>query len=102
VFSPLGIRLSNFDLAMALEPALWILVATDSLGVLHDVSATCEAMAARGRTPDHLVLSQAREPDASTGSNGAELMTLGIATPSALLARNDDRGIAALVDRLLA
>jgi dethiobiotin synthetase len=101
VFSPLGVGLSNFDLARALEPAIWVLVAADALGVLHDVSATSEAMAARGRTPDHLVLSQAREPDASTGSNAAELRTLGIATPSALLTRNDDRGIGALIDRLL-
>jgi dethiobiotin synthetase len=102
VLSPLAVGVTNFDLARALEPAIWVLVAADALGVLHDVSATCEAMAARGRSPDHLVLSQAREPDASTGSNAAELSTLGIATPSALLARHDDRGIATLVDRLLA
>jgi dethiobiotin synthetase len=102
VLSPLGPGLSNFDLARVLEPAIWVLVAADALGVLHDVRATSEALSARGRSPDHLVLSQAREPDASTGSNAAELHTLGIATPSALLARNDDRGIAALVDHLLA
>ena len=102
VLSPLGRGLSNFDLARALEPAIWVLVASDSLGVLHDVSVTLEALAARGRSPDHLVLSQAREPDASTGSNAAELRALGIATPSALLARNDDRGIIPLVDQLLA
>jgi dethiobiotin synthetase len=102
VLSPLGRGQTNFDLARALEPSVWVLVAADALGVLHDVSATCEAMAARGRAPDHLVLSQAREPDASTGSNAAELRTLGIATPSAVLARHDDRGIDALVDRLLA
>ncbi|MEO6601344.1 MAG: dethiobiotin synthase [Polyangiaceae bacterium] len=101
VFSPLGPGLTNFDLARALEPAVWVLVAADALGVLHDVSATREAMMARGRSPDHLVLSQAREPDASTGSNATELNALGIATPSALLARHDDRGIGALVDRLL-
>lgn len=102
VFSPLGLGQTNFDLGRALEPAIWVLVAADALGVLHDVTATWEAMAARGRTPDHLVLSQAREPDASTGSNANELRTLGIATPSALLARNDDRGIVTLVDRLIA
>jgi len=101
VFSPLGPGLSNFELARRLDPALWVLVAADSLGVLHDVSATLEAMRARGRSPDHLVLSGAREPDASTGSNAAELTTLAIATPSAVLARHDDRGISALVERLL-
>jgi dethiobiotin synthetase len=102
VFSPLGPKLTNFDLARALEPAIWVLVAADALGVLHDVSATCEAMKARGRSPEHLVLSQARAADSSTGTNAAELKALGIATPSALLERNDDRGIAKLVDRLLA
>jgi dethiobiotin synthetase len=101
VFSPLGVGITNFDLARALEPAIWVLVAADALGVLHDVSATYQALAARGRTVDHLVLSQAREPDASTGSNAAELHTLRIATPCALLERNDDSGIAALVERLL-
>jgi dethiobiotin synthetase len=99
VYSPLAPGLSNFDLAVALEPAIWVLVAADALGVLHDVSATLQAM--RAREPDHVVLSGAREPDASTGSNAAELRALGIATPSAVLARNDDRGIRQLVDRLL-
>ena len=101
VFSPLGPGLTNFDLARVLEPAIWVLVATDSLGVLHDVSATIEAMSARGRSADHLVLSQAREPDASTGSNAAELRNLGIATPAAVLVRDDDRGLEPFVDRLL-
>ncbi len=102
VFSPLGADASNFDLAKALDPAIWILVAADALGVLHDVSATLQAMRASGRAPDHLVLCGARAPDASTGSNATELETLGIATPSAVLARDDDSGITQLVDRLLA
>ena len=102
VFSPLAPSATNFDLARALEPALWVLVAADALGVLHEVSATLKAMAACGREPEHLVLSGAREPDASTGSNATELVTLGIATPSAVLARDDDRGVSSLVDRFLA
>ena len=101
VFSPLAPGLANFDLARMLEPATWVLVAADALGVLHDVSATTKAMRAGGREPDHLVLSGAREPDASTGRNAAELATLGIANPSAVLERNDDRGVLALLDRLL-
>ena len=101
VFSPLTTATSNLDLALVVEPAIWILVATDALGVLHDVSATLQAMAARGRRPDHLVLSGAREPDASTGTNARELEALGIVKPSAVLARNDDSGIRALGDRLL-
>ena len=102
VFSPLSSTATNFDLALALEPAIWVLVAPDALGVLHDLSATLQAMRARGRTPDHVVLSGAREPDSSTGSNAAELEALGIVATSAVLARNDDRGITSLVERLLA
>jgi dethiobiotin synthetase len=102
VFSPLGPGIANFELAQRLDPAVWVLVAADALGVLHEVRATLTAMRACGREPDHLVLSAAREPDASTGTNAAELSTLGIATPRAVLARNDDRGVSALVDRLLA
>lgn len=101
VFSPLAPGVANFELAQALEPALWVLVAADALGVLHEVNSTLKAMRGCGREPEHLVLCGAREPDASTGSNAAELATLGIATPSAVLARNDDRGASALLDRLL-
>jgi dethiobiotin synthetase len=101
VFSPLGQTITNFELAQKLEPAVWVLVAADSLGVLHDVSSTLKAMRASGRAPNHLVLSGAREPDASSGGNAAELTSLGIATPSAVLARNDDFGVDALLERLL-
>lgn len=76
-FSPLGAGLTNVDLALALSPALWVLVAPDSLGVLHDVTATLRALP---RAPDALVLSGARAPDQSTGSNAYELSNLGIAT----------------------
>jgi dethiobiotin synthetase len=102
VFSPLGAGARNFELAQSLGEAIWLLVAPDSLGVLHDLTATLTAMAALGRSPDHIVLSAAREPDASTGSNAAELAALGIVTTTAVLARNDDSGIGVLVDRLLA
>jgi dethiobiotin synthetase len=101
VFSPLSATATNLELALALEPAIWVLVAADTLGVLHDVSATLQAMRAHHRAPDHLVLCAARAPDASTGTNAAELAALGIATPSAVLARNDDRGLDRLVALLL-
>jgi dethiobiotin synthetase len=100
VFSPLSPTEVNFDLAVALEPATWVLVAADALGVLHDVSATLQAMRARGRVPDHVVLSGARDADASTGSNATELAGLGICQVTAVLARNDDSGIAPLVSAL--
>jgi hypothetical protein len=74
-FSPLATRLTNVDLALALEPALWVLVAPDALGVLHDVTSTLRALP---RPPDAIVLSSARAADASTGSNAAELTSLDI------------------------
>ncbi len=74
-FSPLGPGLTNADLALALRPALWLLVAPDSLGVLHDVAATLRALSHR---PDAVVLSGARDGDASSGTNAAELSRLHI------------------------
>jgi len=76
-FSPLGPGVTNVELALALEPALWLLVAPDALGVLHDLNAALRAMP---RPPDAVVLSQSRGTDASTGTNAAELQTLGICT----------------------
>ncbi|HVR18507.1 MAG TPA: dethiobiotin synthase [Polyangiaceae bacterium] len=100
--SPLGLGVSNADLALALEPAIWILVAPDALGVLHDVSATLGVLAARRRLPDHVVLSAAREPDASTGTNAAELEALGIVTPSATVGRGDTHALEAFARDLVA
>lgn len=88
VFSPLTRRRTNADLAWALDPAIWILVAPDSLGVLHDVRATLIALRASFRVPDFLVLSGAREPDAATGSNAAELPRVGLPRPVAVLDRH--------------
>lgn len=99
--SPLDRGVTNVDLALALEPAIWVLVAPDALGVLHDVSATLAVLRARKRLPDHLVLSAAREPDASTGTNAAELATLGIAKPSAAFSRGDERSLEAFAKSLV-
>jgi dethiobiotin synthetase len=74
-FSPLGVGVTNVELARALEPAVWLLVAPDALGVLHDVAATLRALP---RAPDAVVLSGARPLDQSTGTNAAELSLLGI------------------------
>jgi len=73
VFTPLADDLDNFDLAQALDPARWILVAENRLGVLHDVRAVHLAMQARGRTPDCIVVNRFRGSDESTSSNTAEL-----------------------------
>lgn len=75
-FSPLAADVTNVELATALGPAVWLLVAPDSLGVLHDLTATLRSMP---RPPDAVVLSRARRPDASTGTNALELQRLGIA-----------------------
>ncbi|MGC4090744.1 MAG: dethiobiotin synthase [Polyangiaceae bacterium] len=88
VLSPLNVGCTNLDLARALEPAIWVLVAADALGTLHDTRATVEALAARGRPADYLVLSAARV-DHSTGTNADEMRLLGIANPSAVLARDE-------------
>jgi dethiobiotin synthetase len=102
LFSPLSESLVNWDLARALDPARWVLVAADALGVLHDVTATLEAARARGRGPDEIVLSAARTPDASTGTNAAELVRLGLARPPFSCGAEDSAGIAGLADALLA
>ncbi len=96
VFSPITDGASNFELALALDPACWVLVAPDALGVLHDVSAAARAMSLSGRPPDHIVLCSARDRDASSGTNASELAKLGYA-PTTVLTRADESGIEALV-----
>ncbi|HWP04277.1 MAG TPA: dethiobiotin synthase [Polyangiaceae bacterium] len=101
LFSPLTDSATCFELARALDPARWVLVAADALGVIHDVTAALLAAKARGRVPDFVVLSAARAADASTGSNAAELARLGIVQRPFALGRDDSAGVAALVDALL-
>lgn len=71
VFSPMTLDQTNLDLAGLLDPALWLLVAPNRLGVLHDVRATVEAMRALHRAPDLIVLNDAvtSASDASTTTN---------------------------------
>jgi dethiobiotin synthetase len=73
-FSPLAPGVTNVDLALTLAPAVWLLVAPDALGVLHDLGATLRALP---RPPDAVVLSRSRPRDASTGTNAPELEALG-------------------------
>lgn len=100
VFSPLGPDLTNYDMATALGPARWILVAPDRLGVLHDVSATLRAMSALGRSADALVLSAPESVDASTGNNAAELREMGFSLPIVELPRGSARALADLAGAL--
>jgi dethiobiotin synthetase len=92
--SPLSERATNLDLARALEPARLVLVAPDSLGVLHELRASITAMTALHRAPDDVVLSRARPSDASTGTNADELRRLGLPAPRATIAANSAEEIA--------
>ncbi|HKQ70194.1 MAG TPA: hypothetical protein VJT73_12685, partial [Polyangiaceae bacterium] len=84
-----------------------LLVAPDRLGVLHDVTASLGLARARGFAPDALVLSTPGEPDASTGSNAAELQRLRIAEPLAIFPHTSPldatslQAASTLVDRFL-
>ncbi len=102
-FSPLNAKECNVDLARALDPSIWVVVAPDALGVLHDVRAALLALRAIGRDPDYLVLSAARRRDASEGTNAAELPRVGLPKPVAVLRRGDDgvEALAPLVRQLL-
>ena len=73
LFSPLAPGLLNIDLATALAPTRVILVALDRLGVLHDVGATTRAAGSALGAPLGIVLNAPPHPDASTGTNAAEL-----------------------------
>lgn len=101
VFTPLGDEITNLELARALEPALWVLVAPDSLGVLHELTATLRALDSAGRPPELVVLSEARDPDASTGTNAAELRRLGIVDPAAVFEREGHEPATLLARRVM-
>ncbi|CAN5713775.1 dethiobiotin synthase [soil metagenome] len=77
-FSPVDETRTNADVLALWPGAPTILVAVDRLGVLHDVLATLRALAHEA-TPirvDHIVLQSPEAPDASTGTNAAELTRL--------------------------
>lgn len=100
-FSPLSESRANIDLALALEPAVWVLVVPDALGALHDTRATLLAMRHTARAPDHVVVSAAREADATTGSTAQELTRLGIAQPTAVFRRDEPGPARTLAQALL-
>lgn len=101
LFSPLAPGITNFDLARALEPATWLLVAPDALGVLHDVTATLGFARSLGRPPDAIALSRARPADASTGTNAAEIAGLGIGPKPSVFPDDGDDGLDSLLRVLL-
>jgi dethiobiotin synthetase len=73
LFTPLTDSALNADLAAQLEPAYQLLVAPDRLGVLHETLATLRAAAACGLRVSGVALVAPEIPDASTGTNAAEL-----------------------------
>lgn len=73
LFTPLADDLTNADIVRLLSPTKTLLVAPDRLGVLHDAIATTRGSHASGVRIDGIVLSEPAEPDASTGTNAAEL-----------------------------
>jgi dethiobiotin synthetase len=73
LFSPLARGLDNADVACALSADVVLLVTPDRLGVLHDVAAATRASRALGLAFTGIVLIAPEEPDASTGTNAAEL-----------------------------
>jgi dethiobiotin synthetase len=80
LLSPLGPGITNLDLAQAVRPDGVLLVAQDRLGVLHEVTACRVALRTlASELREVLVVLQAPSiPDASTGTNAAELSTLGL------------------------
>lgn len=75
LFSPLSERETNHDLALALGATV-LLIAPDRIGVLHDVGATVRASDV---VLPVIALSAPAVPDASTGTNAAEILGLRLA-----------------------
>ena len=87
LFTPLGERTLNADLAARLRADFLLLVAPDRLGVLHDVLATTRAASAQGLHVDAIALVTPERPDQSTGTNAEELGRFADAPVLAVLPR---------------
>jgi dethiobiotin synthetase len=55
LFSPLAVSQTNLDMVLELRPDVWVLVARNRLGVLHDCIATVLASRASGCSPVAIV-----------------------------------------------
>jgi len=75
LFSPISEQETNHEVALALG-AKMLLVAPDRIGVLHDIGAVVRA--SKVALPV-VALSAPAEADASTGTNAAEIVRLGLA-----------------------
>lgn len=107
LYTPLCVDYTQATLARDLVPEVIVLVAPDRLGVLHDVTACVRAARADGLHNLAVALSAPATADASTGTNGAELLALGVVdavTPFPRAAATDARTLdaaTALLDRVL-
>lgn len=81
MLSPLARGRTNLDLTRVLKPAHVLLVASDRLGVLHDVTAALHAYHTLApELPEPAVLLQPpTTADSSTGTNAEEIVWLGLA-----------------------
>jgi len=73
LFTPLSDTEVNADIVRALSPDVTLLVASDRLGVLHEVLATHRAASTAAVDLDGIVLIAPDRPDPSTGLNAGEL-----------------------------
>ena len=80
LFTPLSLSESMLDLIKHLDPCVFVLVALNRLGTLHDVRAAVKAAAAEHRAPD-VVLLNTRDPDFARLNNAGELEALGLTMP---------------------
>lgn len=88
LYSPLSDEETNADVALLYGArAIVVLVAPDRLGVLHDVGATVRAAESNGIAFAAIALSAPAQPDASTGTNAAEIERLGLAEAVVLFPR---------------
>jgi len=103
LFSPLTDVETNADLAVRIHPTFAVLVTCDRLGVLHDVQAATRAAEPMGLRFDAIILSAPATPDASTGTNAAELRRiLRAGTKICALPRSDPADAEARLKPLLA
>lgn len=98
LFSPLAPGLSNADVTRDLAPDVVLLVAPDRLGVLHEIAATTRAAATSGVLLTGIVLVAPEFPDASTGTNAAEIAMVADVPVLAVVPRGDVRSLAARPD----
>jgi 8-amino-7-oxononanoate synthase len=77
LMSPLGPGVTNLDLVREVAPAIVLLVCSDRLGVLHDVTACRWALESIGLWRRTVVcINGSTHPDASSGTNADELRSL--------------------------